>query len=130
ARGRRGQGPGRGTIVRSRKNDLVREGEIRMIENVEGFRPELQIQSLGDPDFLEEGSIDIHQTGTTKHAPRHVPESPLNRKLEGFWIEPIVHTPQDYRALKVRIPIRGVGLIGIARPGDIGAGQGCERESA
>ena len=45
---RRGNLPGRLTVVASLENDIVRVNEIGVIENIEGLHPELHIQSLAD----------------------------------------------------------------------------------
>src|SRR5712691_12402199 len=59
ARGRRSDRRRRGGIpvagAVALENDLTREREIGVIENIERFRPELQIESLADPNLLEQG---------------------------------------------------------------------------
>src|SRR5206468_8835310 len=66
----------------------------------------------------------------TERSARHVPEGPLSRQHEGPRIEPLIRSSQNHRPLKVRIPVRYVGITVIAGPRSIGASKRREGESA
>ena len=100
-----------------------------MIEKVEGLRPELQSQCLGDGELLEQRRVEVDQARPPQRSARHVAESTRGGHQEGPRIEPLVRSSQNHRSLEVRIPIRYVRLAGVARPGWIGAHQRRERES-
>src|SRR5439155_5753744 len=108
--------------------------EIGVIENIERLGAELHIQSLTDSYPLQERRVDIEQTRPTQRSASHVPESPLSRQLESKGIEPAVRSARlvatglrvGVRGVWIangRIPVRYVGITGIARSGRIGAGQ-------
>ena len=101
-----------------------------MIENIESFSAELQIQCLTNFYLLEQRSVERHQARATEGSARHVPESPWGRHHESPRIEPLIRFPQNHGTLEVRIPVRYVGLIGVAGPGNIGTRQRREWESA
>src|SRR5262249_31161700 len=104
--------------------------EIGVIENIECFGPELQIQSFTDSYPLEQRSVDAEHAGSTERTATHVPERPLGRQHKGSRIEPLIRLPQNHRSFKVRIPARYIGVTRIASPGNIGASQRREGEPA
>src|SRR5262249_41908570 len=58
-----------------------------------------------------------------------VPEGPLERQGKGSRIEPLVGSPHNHWPLEVRIPVRYVGITGVAGTRSIGASQRREGES-
>src|SRR5712692_8364902 len=77
----------RGADVGAIENDLSGVREIGVIENIEGFRPELQKQFLVDLELLEQRGVDVNQAWTPQRPARNVPESPLSRYQKGMRIE-------------------------------------------
>src|SRR5262249_58140655 len=89
---------------------------------------ELQIEGLTDLHPFEERRVEREQSRTAQCSTCHVAEGPLGRQHEGSRIEPLIRLPQNHWAMEVRIPIGYVRLIGVACPGNIGAGERCERK--
>src|SRR5262249_14653994 len=75
------------------ENDLIRGGEIRVIENIERFGAELQRHALPDGNPLEQGSVDVEQARAAERTAPCVPEGAGSRHREGTGIEPLVHSP-------------------------------------
>src|SRR5438093_3871673 len=113
-RGGLGNNAPRRTVGAARENNLVRVGEIRVIENIECLGTELQSVTLTEPDPLEQGCVDIEEAGPAERSARYVPEGSLRRQDERFGIEPLVRSSNDHVPFEVRIPIGHVGLIGVA----------------
>jgi len=125
-RGRRRRNlPGRVAIgvfgAVANKNDRIRVEEIRVIEEIERLRPELQVKSLVDTELLEKRSVGVDQTGSPDRPARDVPKGSGNRQDEGLRIEPMIHGPQNRVPVKGRIPTGHVGDIGIASSGIVEA---------
>src|SRR2546428_8994505 len=76
SRRRRGDDPCGGAIATALENHRVRFPEVHVIEDVEGFRPELQAPSLVNGEFFEERSVEINQPRPGEGPALHVPESP------------------------------------------------------
>src|SRR5438132_5903704 len=129
-RGRICNDPTRRAVIAARENNLIRVREIGVIQNIERLGAELHIQSLADSYPLQERRVDIEQARTTQRSARHVAEGALDRQHEGSRIEPLIRSPQNYRPLKIRIPVGYVGITVIAGPRSIGASQRREGESA
>src|SRR5207247_5271604 len=127
--GRRQKLATRGTVFGSLEKNLVRVREIGAIENIEHLGPERQLQCLTDCHVLEQRRVDIEQARTTQRSARHVSKGSLERQHEGFRIEPFIGSTHDHRPLKVRIPVRYVGITGIAGSSSVRASQRCEGES-
>src|SRR3989441_2358740 len=122
--------PTRRAVLGALENDLIRVREIRVIENIERLGPELQLQSLSDSDVLEQRRINVEQARTTERSATHVPEGPLCRQYKSSRVEPPIRSSQNHRPLKIRIPVRYVGVSGIAGPRSIGTSKRREGESA
>src|SRR2546428_6524686 len=75
------------------EDDPIRVREIRVIENIERFRAELQRLALPDGDPLEERRVDVEQTRAAERAAPCVPEGSGSRHREGTGIKPVVHSP-------------------------------------
>src|SRR5436190_15103138 len=94
-RGRTGNLAGRlaVTVVRGAalENDPIRVREIRVIENIERFRAELQRLALPDGDPFEEGGVDVEQARAAERTASRVPEGAGSRHREGTGIEPVFH---------------------------------------
>src|SRR5207247_3560554 len=97
---------------------------------IERLSAELQIQSLTDPQSLQERRVEHEQARTTQRSAGHVPEGPLERQGKGSRIEPLIGSPHNDLPLKVRIPVGHVGITGVAGTRSIGARQRREGESA
>src|SRR5207247_8919205 len=97
---------------------------------IERLSAELQIQSLTDPQSLQERRVEHEQARTTQRSAGPVPEGPLERQGKGFRIEPLIGFPHNDLPLKVRIPVGHVGITGVAGTRSIGARQGRAGESA
>src|SRR5262249_29470255 len=74
--------------------------------------------------------IDIEQARSAKRAASNVPEGPLGGQHKSSRIEESIGCSQNHRPLEIRIPVRYVGVTGVASSGNIGAGQRCEGEPA
>src|ERR1019366_9194602 len=83
-----GDNPRGRTNAGSRQNYWVRFRKDRAIQNVEGFRPKLQIPPLVDSELLEHRGVQREQAGPNIRPSRHIPPCARNRKLEGLGIEP------------------------------------------
>src|SRR5207247_6201238 len=122
--GRRQKLATRGTVFGSLEKNLVRVREIGAIENIEHLGPERQLQCLTDCHVLEQRRVDIEQARTTQRSARHVSKGSLERQHEGFRIEPFIGSTHDHRPLKVRIPVRYVGITGIAGSSSVRPAKG------
>src|SRR5712691_1393139 len=120
----------RGTVLGALENNLIREREIGVIENIERLGPELQLQCLTDFHVLEQRRINVEQARTTERSASHVPEGPLCRQYKSSRVEPPIRSSHNHRPMKVRIPVRYVGVSGIAGPRSIGTSKRREGESA
>ena len=65
ARGCVGDLPCRRAETGTRENDLVRNREIGVVENIEGLCPELQIPFLANSELLEKRSVEVGQVRAT-----------------------------------------------------------------
>src|SRR5438093_4041660 len=123
-------GPDRGAVLGARENHLIRVCEIGVIENIERLSAELHIQSFTDSDPLQERRVHVEHARATQRPASHVPEGTLGRQDKGSRIEESIGCSQNHRPLEVGIPVRYVGITGIASPGSIGTSQRREGESA
>ena len=57
-RGGRGNDPAQWAVLGALENNLIRIREIRVIQNIERLSAELQIQSLTDPQSLQERRVE------------------------------------------------------------------------
>src|SRR5262245_4323173 len=101
-----------------------------MIQNVEQLGPELHVHSFTDSDPLQERRVHIEQARPTQCPASHVSEGPLGRQHEGSRIKPSIGCSQNHQPLEIRIPVRYVGITGIASSGSIEASEQCEKETA
>src|SRR5262249_12061561 len=122
--------PARGTVLRALENHLIRVREVGVIENIERLSAELHIQSLTNSDPLQERRIDIEQARPAQRPASHVPEGPLGGQQKRPRIEEPIGCSQNDRSFKVRIPVRHIGITGVAGTRNIRSGQRREGESA
>src|SRR5262249_54280166 len=111
-------------------NDPIRVREIRMIENIEHFRAELQIHAFPDGNPLEQGRVDVKQARATERTPSRVAVGARSRHREGTGIEPAVHSARNYLPLKVWIQVGYVDGSSVAAAGIIEADQRRKGEAA
>src|SRR5712691_6889431 len=97
--------------------------KVGAIEDIEGLRPELQIQSLVDADRLEQRSVQFGQVRPKKLVAPRIPKRSGNQEQEGAGIEPPVGIPRDGGTAESRIPVGHVRIGGVARPGAVRANR-------
>src|SRR5438067_4953220 len=112
------------------ENDPIRVSEIRVIQNIERLRAELQRLALPDRDPLEQGRVDIEQARAAERTASRVPERARSRHREGTGIEPVVYCAQNHRPFKVRIQVGYVDGSSVAGAGIIEPNQRREGETA
>ena len=65
--------------------------EVCVVENVKGFRPELQLVPFRNVKVLVDGHIEVHQSGSINAAGRGVPEITSSRRAKGSGVKPLLH---------------------------------------
>jgi hypothetical protein len=55
--------------------DIIANQKVRMVEDVERFRPELHLKSFGNPHILDNGGINVPVAGTYERIPAKVPHA-------------------------------------------------------
>src|SRR5881628_377038 len=78
------------------EDNLIREREIRVIENIERFRAELQRHALPDGDPLKKGRVEVEQARPAERTAPRVPESAGKRHRESTGIEPAFPSPYNH----------------------------------
>src|SRR5262249_5652323 len=111
-------------------NDPIRVREIRMIENIEHFRAELQIHAFPAGNPLEQGRVDVNQRRGTERSRSRVAGGARSRPLGGTAIEPAVHSARNFLPLKAWIQVGYVDGSSLGAVGIIEADQMRKGEAA
>src|SRR5262249_26807069 len=123
-------GSARGAALSTLENRLIRVRAVGVIENIERLSAGLHIQSFTISDTLQERRIDIEQARLAQRPASDVPEGPMGRNHKRSRIEEPIGCSQNNRSFKVRIPVRHIGITGVAGTRNIRSGQRREGESA
>src|SRR5690606_36778855 len=73
-----------------RVEDCHRQTEVGMIEGVEEFGPELDVEGFGDWDLLCQRQIDVMELGSVQAVAAQVAKGPLAGDSKGLGIDPPV----------------------------------------
>src|SRR6266852_9184132 len=90
-----GGGERRLVLRRARKHRTGRRGEIRAIEHIEHFEPQLYLGLTPQHLVLDEREIDIRKPGAAQEIPRRVAERPLRLEHEHTGVEPVARIARD-----------------------------------
>src|ERR1043166_8984752 len=82
-----GNHAGRGAGDSAIEENRIRSIEIRMVENVEQLRPELESQALSHSHAFEQRRVHVVRAWAPKRATRYVTERSGQRGQEGIGIE-------------------------------------------
>src|SRR5437773_8270360 len=95
----------RGTDAIARKDEEVRNAEVRLVCDVKAFGPEQQLRAFRDWDGLEDREVNLRQARPIQHSAAHTSPGSQRGKGEGFRVEPLLRPAGYHTSVKVWIVV-------------------------
>src|SRR5262249_31635455 len=112
------------------EHDRIWRSEVRMVQSVKEFSPELYVHALSNRRVLDQREIHRLKTWAAQGSSSQVAPSPNGRQRKGSRIEPLRLFFQQYRAIERRIQVRPVRIPGVSVTRPVGANLRSEGEAA
>ena len=69
---------------------IARTAKVGMVEEIEGIKPQLNVESFGESEILIEGGIDAEQVRADDRVPSQVSEGELRLQSKRLHIKPLL----------------------------------------
>jgi len=110
-------------------DDLVRRGEVGVVEDVEELGAELGVETLAEPGGFVQREVEVGEVGADEGVATEVAEGSIGRCAEGGGVEKLLRRMRVEIAVEVGVDVGADRVAGVSAAGGVVAELRREREA-